>query len=77
MVARTRNSSVVFVCLFCFFCHSSSISFTRDELLNIRQHIPDNIFPGFDYSDVLLDILVGSTAVLFIQTQKRKTQQNR
>ncbi len=41
------------------------ISFTRDELLNIWQNTPQNLLPDFDYSDVLLDIVVGGAAVLF------------
>lgn len=36
-----------------------------NKLLNIKQQIPDNIFPVFDYLDVLLDILVRGVAVLF------------
>ncbi len=41
------------------------ISFTRDELLNIRQNTPQNLLPGFDYLDILLDTVVGVAAVLF------------
>lgn len=45
--------------LFLFVCSVFSqffpTSFTRDELLDIRQHNPDNIFPAFDYSDVLFE----------------------
>ncbi len=37
------------------FCLSNMISFTRDELLNIRQNTPQNLLPVFDYSDVLLN----------------------
>lgn len=33
---------------------------------------PDNIFPVFDYSDVLLDILVGGAVVLFKRAVNRK-----
>ncbi len=36
------------------------ISFTRDELLNT----PQNLLPDFDYSDVLLDIVVGGAVAL-------------
>ncbi len=32
----------LFVCF--VFSHSPTISFTRDELLDIRQHTPDNVF---------------------------------
>ncbi len=46
------------------FCHSS-LRFTREKLLNIKQHIPHNICMAFDCLDILLDILVGGTAVLF------------
>ncbi len=41
------------------------ISFTRDELLNIWQNTPQNRLPDFDYSDLLLDIVVGGAAALF------------
>ncbi len=42
-------------CLYCFclfflfFCFSNTISFTRDELLNIRQNTPQNLLQDFDY----------------------------
>ncbi len=41
-----------------------TISFTRDELLNIRQNTPQNLLPDFDYSDVLLNVVVGGAAAL-------------
>ncbi len=41
------------------------ISFTRDELHNIQQNTPQNLLLDFDYSDVLLDIVVGGAAALF------------
>jgi len=34
-------------------------------LLNIRQNTPQDLLPDFDYSEVLLDIVVGGAAVLF------------
>ncbi len=40
------------------------ISFTRDDLLNTRQNTPQNLLPVFDYSDVLLDIVVGGAVAL-------------
>ncbi len=43
------GSSVCVMFLFgvsCF-CFSNTISFTRDELLNIRQNTPKNLLPGF------------------------------
>ncbi len=33
-----------------------------DELLNIQQKTPQNLQPGFDYLDVLLNIVVGGAA---------------
>ncbi len=54
---------VLFLFVFPVFCFSSTISFTRDELLNIRQNTPQNLLPDFDYSDALLDIIVGGAAV--------------
>ncbi len=49
---------VMFLLVFPVFCFSNKISFTRDELLNIRQNTPQNLLTGFDYSVVLLDIVV-------------------
>ncbi|KAK3505621.1 hypothetical protein QTP70_021027 [Hemibagrus guttatus] len=46
--------------------------FTRDELLDIRQNTPHNILPVFNYSDVLLDIVVGGAVALFKHFKKRK-----
>ncbi len=40
------------------------ISFTRDDLLNIRQNKPQNLLPDLDFSDVLLDIVVGGAVAL-------------
>ncbi len=54
------------------FSHSTSISFTRDELLDIRQHTPDNFCPVFEYSDALLDVLVRGAAVLVKRALRRK-----
>ncbi len=58
-------------CLYCFclfflfFVSQTRSVFTRDELLNIRQNTPQNLLLDFDYSDVLLDIVVGGAAALF------------
>ncbi len=59
MAATVLCSSVFGLFLFVFpvFCFSNTISFTRDELLNIWQNAPQNLLPDFDYSDVLLDIV--------------------
>lgn len=58
--------------LFLFFCsvfsHSFPVSFTRDELLNIKQHTADI----FDGSDILLKVLVGGAAVLFKHAVRQK-----
>ncbi len=61
MAAIVLGSPVVLVLLLVFpvFCLSDTISFTREELLNIRQNTPQNLQPVFDYSDVLLNIVVG------------------
>ncbi len=68
------SSSVCVLFLFVFpvFCFSNTISLTRDELLNIRQNTPQNILPDFDYSDTLLDIIVGGAAVLFRSYRMRR-----
>ncbi len=63
---------VMFLFVFPVFCFSNTISFTRDELLNIRQNTPQNILLDFDYSDVLLDIVVGGAAVLFRRWRTRR-----
>ncbi len=59
MAAVEWNASILLLFLFVCVSHSLTIRFTRDELLDIRQ-----CFPGFDYSDALLDVLVGGAAVL-------------
>ncbi|KAL0147490.1 hypothetical protein M9458_057205, partial [Cirrhinus mrigala] len=53
MAATVLSSPVVLV----FF-------FTRDELLNLRQYTPQNLLPDFNYSDVLLKVVVGGAAAL-------------
>ncbi len=74
MAATVLCSSVFVMFLFVFpvFCLSNTISFTRDELLNIRQNTLQNLFPDFDYSDALLDIIVGGAAVLIRHYKKRR-----
>ncbi len=66
MAATVLCSSVCVTFLFVFpvFCFLNTISFTRDELLNIQQNTPQNLLPDFDYSDVLLDIVVGRAVAL-------------
>ncbi len=64
MAATVLSSPVFVLFLFVFpvFCFSNTISFTRDELLNIRQNTPQNLLPDFDYSNVLLNVVVGGAA---------------
>ncbi len=74
MAATVLCSSVFVQFLFVFpvFCFSNTISFTRDELLNIRQNTPQNLLPDFDYSDVLLDIVVGGAVALVKRFRTRR-----
>ncbi len=74
MAAVVWNTPVLLMFLFVcsVFSQSISINFTRDELLDIRQHTPDNFFPFFEYSDALLDVLVGGAAVLVKRALRRK-----
>ncbi len=67
MAAFMVSSAVVFMFLLVcpVFSHIPAISFTRDELLDIRKYTPPDISLVFIYSDVLLDIVVGGAAVLF------------
>ncbi len=58
--------------VFPVFCFSNTISFTRDALLNIRQNTPQNLLPDFDYSDVLLDIVVGRAVALVKRFRTRR-----
>ncbi len=46
MAAVVWNAPILLLFLFVcsVFSHSLTISFTRDELLDIRQHTPDNYF---------------------------------
>ncbi len=75
IAAFVASSAVVFMFfLVCpVFSPIPAISFTRDELLDIRKYTPPDISPDFFYSDVLLDIVVGGAAVLFrcFRTRRR------
>ncbi len=74
MAATVLSSSVfvLFLLVFPVFCFSNTTSFTRDELLNIRQNTPQNLLPDFDYSDVLLDIVVGGAVALVKRYRTRR-----
>ncbi len=63
---------VIFLFVFPVFCFSNMISFTRDELLNIRQHTSQNLLRFFNYSDILLEIVVGGAGVLFRRYRTRR-----
>ncbi len=74
-MAATVLSSPVFVLfllVFPVFCFSNTIGLTRDELLNIRQNTPQNLLPDFNYSDVLLNVVVGGAAVLIKRFRTRR-----
>ncbi len=47
-----------------------------DELLNIQQKTPQNLQPGFDYLDVLLNIVVGGAAarIKHFKTRRRGSE---
>ncbi len=62
LMAATVFCSSVFV-VFLFFVSQTRSVFTRDELRNNRQNTPQNILQDFDYSDVLLDTVVGGAAL--------------
>ncbi|KAL0154123.1 hypothetical protein M9458_050582 [Cirrhinus mrigala] len=74
MAASVCCSFVLF--LFLFVCPVLSnvfpISFSRNELLDIRNSTSDNFLPTFEHSDVLLDILVGGAALLYKRSKRRK-----
>ncbi len=67
-----RSCFYVFVSLSCLY-YIPAISFTRDGLLDIQKYTAPDISPDLVYSDVLLDIVVGGTAVLFrcFRTRRR------
>ncbi len=71
-MAATVLCSSVFVLFLFVFRFSKTISFTRDELLNIRQNTPQNLLPDFDYSDVLLDIVIGGAVALVKRFRTRR-----
>ncbi len=71
-IVRCSSVFVLFLFVFPVFCFSNTISFTRDDLLNIRQNTPQNLLPGFDFSDVLLDIVVGGAVALVKRYRKRR-----
>ncbi len=66
MAASVACSAIVFMFLLVcpVFSYIPAISFTRDNLLDIRQYTPPDISPVFDYSDVLLDIVDGAAALI-------------
>ncbi|KAI2652653.1 RNA-directed DNA polymerase from mobile element jockey [Labeo rohita] len=74
MAASVCCSFVLF--LFLFVCPVLSnifpISFSRNELLDIRNSTPDNFLPTFEHSDVLLDILVGGAAFLYKRSKRHE-----
>ncbi len=74
MAAMVWSSPILLLFLFVcsLFSHFLSISFTRDELLDIRQHTSDNFLPVFDYSDALFNVLVGGAAILLKRALRRK-----
>ncbi|KAL0147455.1 hypothetical protein M9458_057240 [Cirrhinus mrigala] len=74
MAASVLSSPVVLVFLLVFpvFCFANTISFTRDELLNLRQYTPQNLLPDFNYSDVLLKVVVGGAAALIKRFRTRR-----
>ncbi len=74
MASSVACSAVVFMFLLVcpVFSYIPAIRFTRDELLDIRQYTPPDISPGFDYSDVLLDIVVDGAAVLIKSFRTRR-----
>ncbi len=74
MAAFVTSSAAVFMFLLVcpVFSYIPAISFTRDELLDIRKYTPTDISPVFIYSDVLLDIVVGGAAVLFRCNRARR-----
>ncbi len=69
-IVRCSLVFVPFLFVFPVFCFSNTISFTRDDLLNIWQNTPQNLLPGFDFSDVLLDIVVGGAVALVKRYRK-------
>ncbi len=58
MAATVLGSSVFVMFLFVFPCFLFLNQDQFYELLNIQQNTPQNLLPDFDYSDVLLDIVV-------------------
>ncbi len=61
----------VFVC-FPVLSNIFLISFTRNELLDIRNSTPDNLLLMFEQSDIFLDILVGGAAFLYKLSRRSK-----
>ncbi len=74
MAAFVASSIVGFMFLLVcpVFSYIHAISFTRDELLDIRKYTPPDISPDLVYSEVLLDIVVGGAAVLFRRFRARR-----
>ncbi len=79
MAASVCCSLVLFLLLFVcpVLSNDFPISFTRNELLDIRNSTPDNLLPTFEHSDVLLDILVGGAAFLYKRSRRRRKRGKR
>ena len=74
MAASVTSSAYVFVFLLVcpVFSYIPAISFTREELLNIRQNAPQDVFSIFNYSDVLLNVVIGGAAALIKRFRTRR-----
>ncbi len=69
---RVFCSCFMFLLVCPVFSYIPAISFTRDELLDIRKYTPSDISLVFIYSDILLDIVVGGAAGLFRRLRMRR-----
>ncbi len=79
MAAVVLNAPVLLMFLFVcsVFSNSIIISFTRDELLDIRQHTPDNILQVFVYSAAFFgcfDQRGSGPSQMRAQTEKREAR---
>lgn len=74
MAASVLRSLALFLFLFifCAFGHSDHITFSRDQLLNIRQSSHYSSYPFFTNPESFLEILVGGAAALCGSWRRRR-----
>ena len=74
MVDTVVRSLVLFMFLFIctVFSNPSTITFSREELMNVRHSFPQTLSPDFTDPETFLEILVGGAAALCGAWRRRR-----